>query len=135
LRGHATVMVDPRRPRGARLLVDKHHVDIILADDGLQHYALQRDVEIAVVDAARGYGNGWLLPAGPLREPRGRLHHVTLQLTQGGNGDFTLQPRAVQSLADDRAHTLAAFPQRRVHAIAGIAAPRRFFDMLRDNGF
>src|SRR5699024_4269731 len=114
LRGHATVMVDPQRPRGARQLVDEHHVDVILADDGLQHYALRRDVEIAVLDGVRGYGNGWLLPAGPLREPRNRLRQATLQLAQGANDDFTLQPQAVKSLADGQRHTLADFPRRRV---------------------
>lgn len=134
-RGDAQVVVDPIRSRAAQLLVEQYGVDIILADDGLQHYALGRDTEIAVVDGARGYGNGWLLPAGPLREPRSRLANVAMQLEHGGHGDFSLVPAGVQQLAGNQVYDLANFPQRRVHAVAGIGAPERFFAMLRQYGF
>lgn len=134
-RGDAVVVVDPVRPRAGQYLIDQYDVDIILADDGLQHYALARDAEITVVDGERGYGNGWLLPAGPLREPRSRLAQVALQLEHGEQGDFYLLPEAARQLTGERSCALADFPQRRIHAIAGIGAPKRFFAMLRDYGF
>jgi len=135
-RDHAVVVVDPQRPRGARLLVQRFAVDIIIADDGLQHYALGRDAEIAVVDGRRGYGNGWLLPAGPLREPRRRARASDLQLVQGPAGDFSLHPDKAQPLqtGTGQARALADFAGQMVHAVAGIAAPQRFFAMLRAHG-
>lgn len=130
----AAVAVDPDRPRGARCLVAAAGVDFILADDGLQHYALARDAEIAVTDARRGLGNGWLLPAGPLREPPARLESVDLSLEHGPTGDFWLAPDEPRSLIDDRTCALQAFTQEPVHAVAGIGDPERFFDMLRQSG-
>src|SRR5699024_4129312 len=137
-RGAATVVVDPVRARGAQWLVEYHGVDVIVADDGLQHYALARDAEIAVVDGGRGYGNGWLLPAGPLREPQSRLRTVDLQLVQAANGDFTLLPDAVRPLSVDaetgQGRDLDTFAGQSVHAIAAIGAPARFFALLRAHG-
>lgn len=134
-RGDATVVVDPVRVRGAQALVAEHDVDVIIADDGLQHYALQRDVEIVVVDAERGHGNGWLLPAGPLREPRRRIDEADVVLYNGASGDFTVVPEAARRIdGGGRAETLASFAGQRVHAVAGIGAPQRFFDMLRGYG-
>jgi len=127
----AAVAVDPNRPRAAHWLIAQAQVDFILADDGLQHYALARDAEIAVVDARRGLGNGWLLPAGPLREPATRLRNVDLSLAHGANADFWLRPGAARALASDSERALGAFAYRRVHAVAGIGDPGRFFDMLR----
>ncbi len=134
-RGHATVAVDPVRARAGRLLVEQCDVDIVVADDGLQHYALARDAEIAVSDGDRGHGNGWLLPAGPLREPRSRLRSVDMQMRRAADGDFWLIPGPacpVGPAADPR--NLSSFAGRRVHAVAGIGDPERFFGMLREQG-
>ena len=102
-------------------------VDVVLLDDGLQHYALRRDLEIAVVDA-RGFGNGFLLPAGPLREPKWRLrsvHAVVSQLRLAGD--------TAHRMTDARERApLASF--KRVHAAAGIGDPERFFSHLRKSG-
>ncbi|MES1941470.1 tetraacyldisaccharide 4'-kinase [Salinisphaera sp. T5B8] len=130
----ALVVVDPRRPRGARRLVAQG-ADIVIADDGLQHYALARDAEIAVTDARRGLGNARLLPAGPLREAPARLDTVDLSLVHGQGADFWLAPGAAYPVAGAGAtRELTTFKGAPVHAIAGIGDPRRFFDMLREQG-
>jgi len=108
---------------------------VIVCDDGLQHYRLGRDVEVVVVDAAAGFGNGHLLPVGPLREPRRRLASVDFVLERGGRDAPTamdVAPRCYRSLDGTRTRGLAApgFGPT-VHAIAGIARPERFFDTLR----
>ncbi|WP_353249138.1 tetraacyldisaccharide 4'-kinase [Salinisphaera sp. T31B1] len=132
--GRAVVAVDPVRPRAARYLVERYGVQVILADDGLQHYALARDAEIAVTDTRRGLGNGWLLPAGPLREPASRLNEVDLSLRHGRDGDFYLVPDQVTAVVGDHARPLSDFEAAEVHAVAGIGDPERFFAMLRDAG-
>ncbi len=134
-RGHAAVAVDPVRARAGLLLVEQCGVQIIVADDGLQHYALARDAEIAVCNGDRGHGNGWLLPAGPLRESRSRLDSVDMQIRRAADGDFWLVPgpvRLIGSAGDPR--DLASFAGQRVHAVAGIGDPERFFGMLREQG-
>ncbi len=92
------VAVGRDRAAAARALLAAHPAcDVIVGDDGLQHYALARDVEIAVVDAARGLGNGWLLPAGPLREPRvaaGRSRRVVALVTAGAPAPWIVRQRA-----------------------------------------
>jgi len=130
----AAVAVDPVRPRAAQRLIDDCGVDFIVADDGLQHYALARDGEIAVTDTRRGHGNGWLLPVGPLREPERRLDSVDMALAHGYRGDFWLEPGAAQALAGTATRELAAFAGQCVHAVAGIGDPARFFSMLGDYG-
>lgn len=128
------VMVAPDRVAAAKALLAQG-VDIIVADDGLQHYALARDVEIAVRDGERGYGNGLLLPAGPLREPRRRLCEVDLEWSNGPDGDFTLQVGAVRKVnADADVRSLNDFTTGLVHAVAGIGHPQRFFNTLRARG-
>ncbi len=132
------VAVGADRPRAARLLLEAG-VDVIVSDDGLQHYAMARDIEIAVVDGRRGVGNGFLLPAGPLREPPARLQNVDLVLV---NGDGTavagerLRPAlgAAQPLRGGEAVPLDAFAGRPLHAVTGIGDPERFFDALRAQG-
>ena len=84
-RTKCAVIVDPDRVRGVQHLLENRDIDVILSDDGLQHYALGRHFEIAVVDGARGLGNGALLPAGPLREPPSRLHEVDWVVCNGAN--------------------------------------------------
>lgn len=136
--------VAPRRAEAAALLLAEG-CDVILADDGLQHYALERDVEIAVVDGARRHGNGACLPAGPLREPVSRLESVDLVVCNGdaalrqasgqAPGEFAmaLQGDTALNMADGRRRLLAEFSGP-VHALAGIGNPRRFFEHLRRAG-
>lgn len=133
------LVVDPRRARGAAHLLASGDCDVVLCDDGLQHLALARDIEIAVVDGARGFGNGCLLPAGPLREPVRRLRKVDYVVVNGdgepwpGAIRMSLVPQSWQPLGD----TTAVPPEAgsRLHAVAGIGNPGRFFDMLRAQGF
>ncbi|MEZ5554729.1 tetraacyldisaccharide 4'-kinase [Haliea sp.] len=133
----APCVVDPDRPAAVRSLLAQHPVDIVLCDDGLQHYALARDFEIAVLDAERGLGNGFCLPAGPLREPPSRLKTVDALLWRGGtavetgltldvDGVFALRPMPGQSPPGAGA---------RVHAVAGIGQPQQFQATLTAMGY
>lgn len=115
-------------------------VDVILADDGLQHYRLARDFEIAVVDARRGFGNGHLLPRGPLREPLRRLANVDAVML-AGDGEpgiagirFRLVPTWITPLEGGERVRLDGWAGRRVHALAGIGDPERFFGTLERAG-
>ncbi|MBA3494087.1 MAG: tetraacyldisaccharide 4'-kinase, partial [Gammaproteobacteria bacterium] len=113
--------------------------DVIVCDDGLQDYALARDVEIAVVDGVRRFGNGLLLPAGPLREPISRLMRVDMIVTRGEalDNEYAMSYRAsvANAVADDTAvHSLDELRGRRVHAVAGIGHPDCFFSLLRGFG-
>ncbi len=123
----------------ARALVDQG-CDVIVSDDGLQHYRLQRDLEILLIDGSRGYGNGRCLPAGPLREPPGRERRADLILVNGdGARDnlprMTLVPGDAVNLADPlQRRPLRGFLGEEVTAVAGIGNPRRFFAMLRAAG-
>lgn len=139
LRTGIPVAIGHARPKAARLLLESG-VDVVIADDGLQHYALARDVEICVVDGTRRFGNGRLLPAGPLREPRSRLRDVDFVVCNGGDAGRNEVPMQLL-LADavgvaDRSirKPLIAFSGQRVHAVAGIGNPRRFFEALRERG-
>ena len=142
------VFVGADRPAAAQALLAAHpEVDVIVADDGLQHYALARDVEIAVVDGARALGNRLLLPAGPLREPPSRLASVDaiVRLETGvcapANGaahEFAMryEPQPWRNLAEpNRAFDTALLHDPATIAIAGIANPERFFALLRAGGF
>jgi tetraacyldisaccharide 4'-kinase len=113
--------------------------DIAISDDGLQHYALARDLEIAVMDAARGLGNGWCLPLGPLREPSSRLQRVDWVLSNGGTDacGFVLQPQGWRHLQSQEPVALRPWPwgtSTQVCALAGIGNPERFFAQLRHWG-
>jgi tetraacyldisaccharide 4'-kinase len=141
------VAVHPDRVAAASLLADLG-CDVIVADDGLQHYRLRRDFEIAVIDGRRGFGNRRLLPAGPLREPVARLHTVNRIMLQGSGeaavevraGDFPdvtqfeLAARSVHNLGGRPPVMLEAFRGKSVHAVAAIGNPRRFFDLLQEHG-
>jgi tetraacyldisaccharide 4'-kinase len=143
----APVVVAADRVAGARELAGIG-VDVVLADDGLQHLRLARDVEIVVVDAARGFGNGRLLPAGPLREPLSRLRSVDAIVLNGdamasgavpGAGDVPLigmkvVAGAVLPVDGGAAEPIERYRGREVHAVAGIGHPARFFDSLRSHG-
>jgi tetraacyldisaccharide 4'-kinase len=134
---HCPVVVAPSRVAAARCLLAEQAVDIIVADDGLQHYALARDLEIAVLDAARGLGNGLLLPAGPLREPPARLRAVDVVVSHGAAGAgwrMDLVPDALRRLDGSATQPLSTWAGRTVHAIAGIGHPERFFASLRAAG-
>ena len=133
------------RAAAARALLQRHPtVDVIVSDDGLQHYALQRDCEILLFDA-RGIGNGWLLPAGPLREPSSRRADFTVMnahtLPAGVAADawrLELVGTMAERLADPSQHMklsmLADNPEKKILAAAGIGNPARFFEMLRAAG-
>ena len=132
------VAVGRDRPAAARLLLDAG-CDVVVADDGLQHYALARDVEICVIDGTRRFGNRRLLPAGPLREPMDRLRRVDLRVCNGGTaevGEYPMQLCGgdVVALNGDQRRTLASFGGQKVHAVAAIGNPQRFFDSLRAAG-
>jgi tetraacyldisaccharide 4'-kinase len=135
------VWIGRDRPAAALALLQSHpECDIILSDDGLQHYRLQRDAEIAVVDGARRFGNGMLLPAGPLRETVSRLKSVDAVVINGGeaqNGEFVMRlegTRFHNLLNPGLVVTSAEFAGQRLHAIAGIGHPRRFFTHLEHLG-
>ncbi|MEY2854174.1 MAG: hypothetical protein RL030_1306 [Pseudomonadota bacterium] len=142
----APVCVARRRAAAARELV-RQGCELVLCDDGLQHLALRRDLEVVVVDARRGLGNGALLPAGPLREPARRLESVDLLLLNGEGParglpaaararamGFQLFLGEAQALADGARRPLADFSSDPVHAVAGIGDPQRFFAALRVAG-
>lgn len=138
-RGNSPVVVDLKRPRGADFLIRHYDCDVILSDDGLQHYALQRDLEIAVIDGVRRFGNGRCLPAGPLRETEGRLRTVDARIAQGTAqaGEWAMKLIATGFHRLDQPGAVAPLSQfsgRRVHAVAGIAHPARFFEQLRQLG-
>lgn len=143
------------RRTGARVRVDRDRAaaalelaragcDIIVCDDGLQHYALRRDVEIEVIDGQRRYGNGRLLPAGPLREPPSRAERCDFRIVNlgdagGGTTGFGEWPMRLMvgdalPLHGKRVRPLAAFAGQRVHAVAGIGDPTRFFQTLKSRG-
>jgi len=112
--------------------------EVIVCDDGMQHYRLQRDVEVVVIDAAQRFGNGHLLPLGPLREPRRRLDRVDFLLERGGDDPssaFRVTPRCFRALDGGTERDLRepGFGPA-VHALAGIARPERFFSALRGLG-
>ncbi|MFI8717827.1 tetraacyldisaccharide 4'-kinase [Stenotrophomonas sp. NPDC077464] len=142
------VRVDADRVAAGRALIEAG-CDIIVCDDGLQHYRLSRDIEIEVVDAQRRYGNGRLIPAGPLREPASRARDCDFRVVNLGQasadpealatcgfGEWGMQLHIERAhpLSGGRARALSHFRGQRVHAVAGIAHPQRFFDMLRAQG-
>lgn len=131
------VAVAPCRAAAIQLLLARQPLDLIITDDGLQHYALQRDREIVVIDGIRRFGNGWWLPAGPMRERAGRLQQVDAIVTNGGiahEGEIAmrLEPHLAVNLASGAQCSPATL--RHVVALAGIGYPARFFTMLKDMG-
>jgi tetraacyldisaccharide 4'-kinase len=132
------VAVGRDRPAAAKLLIAAG-CNVVIADDGLQHYALARDVEICVIDGVRRFGNGRLLPAGPLREPLSRLEQMDFRICNGGAvapGDtpMQLQGGQVSALVDGQSKPIADFTGQDVHAVAAIGHPQRFFASLRSQG-
>lgn len=140
------VVVDPDRQSAAMYLLTHSDCNIVLSDDGLQHYRLARDIEIVVVDGERGFGNGRLLPAGPLREPVERLRQADFVVMNGENrcglvapfDTMTLAPAAeLRSLDGSQTMTVRDWPftRREINAVAGIGNPQRFADTLSKQGF
>ena len=133
--GACPVAVGPNRIASARVLIDKHGCDVIISDDGLQHYALGRTIEIAVIDGQRRFGNGLCLPAGPLRERVGRLQTIDVRITNGlprkGELGMATHPEAFINLKERANHKEpTGFAGEHVHAVAGIGNPDRFYSQL-----
>ena len=145
---HCPVVISPKRAEAIQYLEKKTDCDIILSDDGLQHYRMGRDIEIIVVDGSRGLGNRWLLPAGPLRESAGRLNQADYVICNGNNItalDYKMQtmrlmPQSLFNLKNNQSISLdsdeaRAIINNKVHAVAGIGNPERFFTSLCNCGF
>jgi tetraacyldisaccharide 4'-kinase len=148
-RAQATVFVGKDRVAAAKTAVDDG-ADIVICDDGLQHLALMRDCEIVVIDGQRGFGNGCLLPRGPLRESTGRLRRVNAVVVNGAitapgfklpgflartHFDMNMRPGDARPVSGSGSlRSLASFRGAGVHAVAAIGNPQRFFDMLRNAG-
>lgn len=133
------VAVGPVRVDAANLLLAQTDSDIIISDDGLQHYALARDIEIAVIDGERRFGNGYCLPAGPLREPIERLKSVNFRIvngekTEGNEHSMQLIGDNAINLSTRRQKPLQEFNAIECHALAGIGNPERFFNLLASAG-
>ncbi len=143
------VVIDRDRCSAAKKIIEDCHVNVILSDDGLQHYRLQRDIEIIVVDQTRGFGNGFLLPAGPLRESISRLNTADFVIennnseSNGGDLNNSVTPQHYSSMEirpkrwvnlDSSAREIPIdsdlFSGKKVHAIAGIGNPQRFYSTL-----
>jgi tetraacyldisaccharide 4'-kinase len=133
------VCVCADRVAAVEYLLRETDVTVVVADDGLQHYRLQRDLEFIVIDGQRGLGNGWMLPAGPLREPAARLAEADLVFSNGradgiSGHVFELVPGKAHSLLGTRQRDLKEFAGDRVWAVAGIGNPDRFYALLAEFG-
>ncbi len=145
------VIVDADRVRGVSKLVTEHQCDIIISDDGLQHYRLDRDVEVCVIDGVRGNGNGFCLPAGPLREPVSRLNSIDAIIINkpvNNHGkpfkfdneykntyEMQLQESGLVNVYDSsKKKETSSFQGKTVHAVAGIGNPEQFFKYLENLG-
>jgi len=138
-RSHCPVAVGKDRHAAARFLISTQQCNVIIADDGLQHYSLHRDIEIEMLDGDRRHGNGRCLPAGPLREPRRRAKLVDIHVCNGPprENEIGMNLRATEAIqlsSDIQRRPLNSFQGQTVHAIAGIGNPRHFFDMLEQQG-
>ncbi len=130
------IAISPDRYSAAKALIEYTECDVLLCDDGLQHYGLNRDIEIVVTDGNRRFGNGRCLPAGPLREPVGRLKTVDMVVSNGSEAIneylmeyITLKPRSLKN--EEQECDIESFAGQSVHAIAAIGNPDRFFLFLR----
>ncbi|MCL1049196.1 tetraacyldisaccharide 4'-kinase [Shewanella abyssi] len=134
------MVVGAKRIAAANELLKRFNVDVIISDDGLQHYALGRDIELIILDGERRLGNGMLLPAGPLREGKWRMANVDHVIINGGAAQaaeqqMQLQPMQWLPVSANAAEHAAPTPEQAVVAIAGIGNPTRFFDTLSGLGF
>jgi tetraacyldisaccharide 4'-kinase len=135
------VVIGINRPNVLKKLLQDHECDIVISDDGLQHYRLGRDIEIALVDATRQFGNQQLLPAGPLREKISRLHEIDFVVVNGASSchisgidtfQMRLEPIEFVSVKNEANRLpLDAFLEKKIHAVSGIGHPQQFFLMLQ----
>ncbi|GAB6070501.1 tetraacyldisaccharide 4'-kinase [Thiomicrorhabdus hydrogeniphila] len=148
------VAVSPKRIEAIELLASKTQCDVIISDDGLQHYAMARDIEIVLIDAQRRFGNGFCMPSGPLREPLDRIQKVdftvwngldlhdaipTLSLVQKNPSRMQLKPHTFRLVGEPNTELsvhdfLKKYSNLNVYAIAGIGNPQRFFTTLTSMG-
>lgn len=138
------VVAGPDRIAAAMHLIEAEHVNLILSDDGLQHYRLPRDAEVIMLDGTRSLGNGWRLPAGPLREAAGRLRDAEFVVIKAGDAVPAVAPdqallmhlelTEMVSLSTGARRPLTDFSGQHVHAVAGIADPGQFFAALTAHG-
>lgn len=138
-RTEVPLAVSPNRQQSIELLLSQFELDLIITDDGLQHYALQRDIEWVVVDGVRRFGNGFVLPAGGLRELPSRLKTVQAVICNGGKPEagehlMSLEPSYAENLQTGERKPLSEFIGKNCVAIAGIGYPPRFFTMLETLG-
>ena len=131
------VVIAPKRAKAVQYLIDKYQSQIIISDDGLQHYSMGRAIEIVVIDGIRGLGNGLCLPAGPLRESEHRLQQADFLVVNGGKWSnayrMDLQPGELTQLTSGKTLTLSELHDP-VAAVAAIGHPARFFATLRAMG-
>ena len=140
------VMVGPDRVASGQQLINQFGCDMIVSDDGFQHFRLKREINIVVVDGMRQFGNGWCLPAGPLREPvrgLGRANILVVNLPPGGKPKawtdrgyivMSMQGSDLVNLETDEKKPIGEFANKTVHGVAGIGHPERFFTVLRSAG-
>jgi tetraacyldisaccharide 4'-kinase len=138
---HCPIVAGRNRNQAVHHLLSLHkEVNMVICDDGLQHYALARDIEIAVIDGMRRFGNGFCLPAGPLRESPSRLQEVDFVVSHLAAKEnewemrTTLSQTVHQVCAPAAVNSLSLFSAQTVHALAGIGNPERFFSMLEQQG-
>ncbi len=140
----APVVAGPERVRNGVCLIDKFGCNILLSDDGFQHHALGRDLDILVLDGQVGYGNGWCLPAGPLREFRGQIKRADIVLVNGADEEsrvaeagayrMSMTLSEAYNLSDGTRKPLSDFTDGAVHGVAGVGNPTRFFRQLEALG-
>jgi len=135
------VVVDPDRASAVRHVLETTRCDVIISDDGLQHYQLARDVEVVVLDAVRGFGNSLCLPAGPMREPVERLKQCDLVISNGAHTKIELDavvmhvvPQSFVNLASGERIPYETFESKLVHAVVAVGNPDRFLRALKENG-
>ncbi|MAD48079.1 MAG: lipid ABC transporter permease [Gammaproteobacteria bacterium] len=133
--------IDKSRVRAVKAITDNHDCDIIISDDGLQHYKMNRDIEIVVIDGKRRFGNNLTFPAGPLRESKTRLNSVDFIVNNSGPTDegeylMNVSPSRFVHLKSGKSYPIEDWPMhKQVHAVAGLGNPGRFFDLLARLGF
>ncbi len=136
------IVIARKRQMAIKKLLEETDCDLILSDDGLQHHALKKDIEILVIDGERGLGNKFCLPAGPLREPMSKLSTVDFVIETNSNSKQPsnyypafLMPGMIYNLINTDEHlNLSFIASKRIHAVAGIGHPERFFTMLNEMG-
>ena len=133
--------IDKNRLRAVKKIADNHDCDVIISDDGLQHYKMGRDIEIVVIDGKRRFGNNLTFPAGPLRESKARLSTVDFIINNSGPTEddeylMNISPSRFVHLKSGKSYSIEDWPMhKQVHAVAGLGNPGRFFDLLEKLGF